>query len=335
MRILIIGGTNLSGPFLVRHLLRLGHQVTIYHRGNHPENVPPQVEQIIAPRESGCADDRFHLRRFAAEFRSRKPDVAIHMMAFTRADAQRFVEVFKGFAGRVVVASSADVYLVMGIINRTESAPIVPTPIDENGPLRTKPSLHGAEFEKQHVEEVVLSEPKLPATVLRFGAIYGPGSHRLGEWMRPMIDHRPVIVIGKGEATFRFSHSYAEDIGWATTLAATNERAAGRIYNVGESDVPAQRRRLEHVARIANWSGRIVEVPEEQWPPAEFLPYHGQDWLLDTSRIRRELGFHEVSNYDDSLRATIDWQRAHPNPKFDPSSYAADDRLVECFEAPP
>ena len=49
MRILILGGTRLSGPFLVRQLLALGHHVTIFHRNNNPYNVPAGVDQIVGP----------------------------------------------------------------------------------------------------------------------------------------------------------------------------------------------------------------------------------------------------------------------------------------------
>ena len=149
MRFLVIGGTQLSGPFLLRRLLRGGHAVTIFHRGNHLQNVPAGVEQILAPREPGPEADRYHLRAFAGQFRRLRPDVVIHMIAFTREDAEAFVSVFKGLAGRAVVPSSSDVYRVMGIINRTEAGPPVPVPIDEGGPLRERPSVHGALYEKQ------------------------------------------------------------------------------------------------------------------------------------------------------------------------------------------
>ena len=312
MKLLIIGGTQLTGPFLVRRLIEAGHHVTLFHRGNHPRNVPAGVDQILAPREPGPADDRFHLAAFAAEFRRFSPDVAIHMMAFTREDAEAFVSVFRGVAGRVVVPSSSDVYRVMGIINRTEPGPPVPVPIDEDGPLRERPSIHGARSEKQWVERVVLSDPSLPACVLRFPAVYGPGSFRRWEWVKRMIDDRPAIILGEGEATFRFSHGYAEDVGTATALAATDERSAGRVYNVGERDVPTERQRLEQFARVAGWGGRIVEIPDEQVPGGDGLPYHAQDWLLDTTRIRRELGFAEVSDYERGIRDTIEWQRSNP-----------------------
>jgi nucleoside-diphosphate-sugar epimerase len=330
VRVLIIGGTSLSGPFLVRALLRAGHDVTLFHRGNHPENVPGDAGQILAPAQPGPADDRFHLRAFAERVRAARPDVAVHMMAMVRADAEAFVDVFRGVAGRVVNPSSSDVYRAMGIINRTEPGPPIPVPIDENGPLRQRPSIHGARSEKRDVEQVVLSEPRLPATVLRFPAIYGPGTHRHQEWVRAMLDGRPAIVLGRGWATFRFTHGYAADVGHATALAVMNERAAGRIYNVGEADTPTERRRLEDFARVAGWTGRIVEVADEIAPGGDGLPYPGQDWLLDTRRIRAELGFAEVSDYEQGIRATIEWQRAHPHPAYDPRPlYAEEDRLLE------
>ncbi len=330
MRILIIGGTRLSGPFLVRNLLRLGHQVLLFHRGNNTQNIPTGVEQILAPPQPGTSPDRYQLRNFAEAFRSFKPDVAIHMIAFTRDDAEIFVETFRGVASRVVVPSSSDVYRVMGILNRTESGPPVPVPIDENGPLREKLSVHGAGNEKRWVEQVVLSEPKLPATVLRLPAIYGPGSYRRNDWIKRMLDDRPAIVLGSGEARFRFTHSFAEDIGLAIALAAIDERAAGRIYNVGEHDTPPERKRLEDFARVAGYRGRIVEVADELIPGGDGLPFPDQDWLLDTNRIRVELGFNEVSDYDAGIRATMDWQRMNPNPKLDPKQfdYTAEDAFL-------
>jgi nucleoside-diphosphate-sugar epimerase len=175
----------------------------------------------------------------------------------------------------------------------------------------------------------VTSEPTLPTTVLRLPAVYGPGTYRRQDWIRPMIDNRPAIILGSGEAGFRFSHGYAADVGRAIALAATRDEAAGRVYNVGARDVPTERQRLADFARVAGWNGRIVEVPDEMTPHGDGLPWPGQDWLLDTRRIRAELGFCEVSDYEDGIRATIAWQRAHPNPAYDPRpEYSVEDRLL-------
>jgi nucleoside-diphosphate-sugar epimerase len=266
LRFLIIGGTQLSGPFLVRRLMAAGHHVALYHRANHSHNVPGGVEQIIAPQESGPPSDKYHVRRFAEAFGRVRADVVIHMIAFTREDAEIFLSVFKGIVGRAVVPSSSDVYRAMGIINRTEPGPPIPVPIDENAPLREKLSIHGSDYEKRWVEQIVLSESSLPTCVLRYPAVYGPGSYRRQDWIKRMLDNRPAILLGKGEATFRFSHGYAQDVAEATALAAMNEQSAGRIYNVGEKIVSTERQRLEDFARVAGWNGKIVEMEDEIMP---------------------------------------------------------------------
>ena len=328
MRILIIGGTQLTGPFVVRQLMERGHAVTLYNRGNHA--IPDGVAHIRAPRDPGGDADRYHLLAHADIFARVRPDVVIHMIAFTRADAEAFVRVFKPIAGRAVVVSSSDIYLVMGRCNRTEPGPPVPVPLTEDAPQRQMPSIHGPERDKRFVEEVVTSEPKLPSTILRFPAVYGPGTYRRQDWIKRILDDRPFILLGAGEAQFRFSHGYAQDVATSITLAATDDRAAGRVYNVGELNVPPERERLERFARIAGWTGRIIEAPDELIPGGDGLPWPGQDWLLDTTRIRAELGYREVADENEAIRATIEWQHANPNPRLDVTQfdYAAEDAFV-------
>jgi nucleoside-diphosphate-sugar epimerase len=328
MRIHIILGTQHSRPVVVRQNHQRRHQVALYNRGKHP--TPAGAAHIPAPRETGPAEDRYHLAGHVETFRRVRPDVVVHMIAFTRDDAEAFVRVFSGLARRAVIVSSSDVYLPMGLLNRTESGPPVLGPMNEDAPQRRQPSLHGPVHEKQHVEQIVSAEPKLPATILRFPAVYGPGTYRHGDWIRRMLDDRPAILIGKGYAGFRWSHGYAEDVALSITLAATDDRAAGRIYNVGERDVPTERQRLERVAHVAGWTGRIVEVADEQLPGGDGHPFPAQDWWLDTSRIRAELGYREVADEDDAIRATIAWQRDHPDPTVNPSpiDYATEDAFL-------
>jgi uncharacterized protein YbjT (DUF2867 family) len=40
MRILIIGGTGFIGPYLIKELINLGHEVAVFNRGNNPLNLP-------------------------------------------------------------------------------------------------------------------------------------------------------------------------------------------------------------------------------------------------------------------------------------------------------
>src|SRR3954452_12275762 len=85
MRVLVIGGTRFIGPHVVRRLRELGADVTILHRTN-------------------CGDaTHIHADRSQA---AGAWDVIVDMFAMTEADARAIAHV----EGRVVVASSADVY---------------------------------------------------------------------------------------------------------------------------------------------------------------------------------------------------------------------------------
>ena len=48
MRLLVLGGTIFLGRHVVERALALGHEVTIFHRGNHGADLFPKVESAIA-----------------------------------------------------------------------------------------------------------------------------------------------------------------------------------------------------------------------------------------------------------------------------------------------
>jgi nucleoside-diphosphate-sugar epimerase len=280
-------------------------------------------------RVSGDRHDRAAL----LNLRNLKPDVVIDMIAFTRQDAEELVETFRGVARRLVVPSSEDVYRAYGRLHRTEPGPPDPTPLNEDGPLREKPSIHGPVREKLAVEQAVLSQADLPATILRLPAIYGPGDHRMYDIVRPMLDGRAGVVLAEDYATWRWTHGYVENVAHAIVLAVVNDRAAGRIYNVGEPEAPRQIDRHRHVASVLGWPGEILVLPRRKLPdlPGRFEHLDwSQDWTADTDRIRRELGYREIVPYEVGLNRLVEWQRAHPDEQRAPTAeeYAQDDRII-------
>src|SRR2546428_7559591 len=79
-----------------------------------------------------------------------------------------------------------------------------------------------------------MSEPQLPATVLRLPVIYGPEDHhfhRVFPYLKRMDDQRPAILLDAERAKWRDPRAYVEDAAWALAFAATNQRAEGDIYN--------------------------------------------------------------------------------------------------------
>jgi nucleoside-diphosphate-sugar epimerase len=242
------------------------------------------------------------------------------------------MRVFNGLADRVVVASSCDVYRAFGRLHRTEPGPPDPVPLTEDSPLREKLSLHGKEYEKRWVEDVVLGEVKLPATVLRLPAIHGPGDYRPFEYLKRMEDGRSFILLDQEAAGWQFSRGYAENVAHALVLAATNEAVTNRIYNVADTTPPRELDWIQFIGKAAGWKGRVIEVLPDDLPKhlkenADF----NQHLTVDTTRIRNELGYQEVVPPFEGMKRTVAWIRAHPPRQIDLTTfdYSAEDSALE------
>ena len=335
MRVLVIGGTQFIGPFVVRQLDRMGHEVTVFHRGQTEADLPQSVQHIHGARAQ--------MAEFVPEFRRLAPEVVLDMRALTAYDAQATVNAVRGIARRVVVISSMDVYHAYGVLTGFEEGAIEPMPLTEDSPVRTKLFLYregggsprvpdNANYDKLEVERVMLSNPDLPGTALRLPVVYGPGDgqHRLWPYLKRIDDGRPAIILSAVAARRRFARSYVDNVAAAIALTVTDERAAGRIYNVSEPESLTELEWVQLIAAQTGWDGRIVILDDDQ------LPAHlresgnpAQDLAADSSRIRQELDFREEIARDDAIRRTIDWERSSP-PGGGPSAadYAAEDAAL-------
>ncbi|MEM1041020.1 MAG: NAD-dependent epimerase/dehydratase family protein [Bacteroidota bacterium] len=179
------------------------------------------------------------------------------------------------------------------------------------------------------VEQAVLSAPDLLGTVLRLPAVYGPGDrqHRLRPYLRRMDDGRPAILLSEKQAGWQWTRGYVENVAAAIALAVTDERAAGRVYNIGEATTPTEREWVGQIGAVAGWTGRIVTVPAERLPEPLRPPFDVRYGLAtDTSRIREELGYAEPVGRREALKRTIAWERRHRDTL--PLDYASEDAVL-------
>jgi nucleoside-diphosphate-sugar epimerase len=279
--------------------------------------------------------DRHRLGEHAEAFRCFCPDVVVDLIAYTEADARSLGTTFRGVAQRLVVLSSGDVYRAYGIFAGLEQGPPEPTPLKEEAPLRqtlfigkaagAKPGDALCDYEKILVERVVLGEPALPATVLRLPMVYGPGDdqHRLAPYLRRMRDRRPAILLDEGMARWRCLRGYVEDVAAAVALAATSPTAAGRVFNVAEPTAFTEAEWVAKIGTAVGWNGRVVAVPKGRLPVGFNTD---QDLVVDSTRIRAELGYREVVKPDDALRETVHWEQNHLPEE--PVDYAREDALL-------
>jgi nucleoside-diphosphate-sugar epimerase len=333
VRILVIGGTGFIGPHLVRALSQMGHSLAVFHRGSTQADLP--AKSILGER------------RDLAAIRP-KADVVIDLILSSGAQAESLMDVFRGIAGRVVVASSIDVYRACGVLHGSEEGPLEPVPLTEDSPLRTKlqtyppaqvrmlQNLFGwidNEYDKIPVERAVLGDPELPGTVLRLPMIYGPGDRlcRLHPVLKRIDDGRRRILFEEGWAAWRSPRGYVENVAAALALAAVSERAAGRVYNVAETPAFSELDWAGKIAAVTGWDGEFITLPKERMPPHLVSAGNSaQHWEADSTLIRRELGYKELVPLDEAIHRTIDWARAHPPGEFIPHKfdYAAEDAAV-------
>jgi nucleoside-diphosphate-sugar epimerase len=330
MKVLAVGGTGFIGSWVVRLLTERGYDVAVLHRGATSTALAGKVRRIRGDRNE-FADVELEVSRF-------RPDVVLDVIPYTESAARGLVETFRHLAQRIVVISSADVYRNYDGFRGRATAPPDPVPLSEDAPLReTRYPYRGCglpfdwadDYDKILVEQIVLGEPTLPGTVLRLPAVYGPGDkqHRIRPYISRMTAGRPAVLLAKEQAGWRWTRGYVANVAAAIDLAVSDDRTAGRVYNVGEESARTEREWIEEIGMAVGWTGEIIEVPAEHLPEHLRRPFDFRyDLATDTTRIR-ELSYAELVHREEGLRQTIQWERSQLDEQAQPN-YAAEDEFL-------
>jgi nucleoside-diphosphate-sugar epimerase len=333
---LLIGGNGFIGPHVAGAFERRGHEIILFHR-----------TQSGAAGRRVIIGDRRRLKDHAAEVRNVQPDIVVDLILSSGAQARDLMHLFRGHTGRVAALSSCDVYRACGVLHGSEPLPLEPLPLTERSPLRSTLQTYPPdrirmlqqvfgwlddEYDKIPVEREILGDAALPGTVLRLPMVYGPGDrlHRFAPVLTRMDDRRPIILFEEKQAAWRSPRGFVANVGEAVAAAALPESAPRRVFNVGAAVCLTELEWARLIARSASWNGRFVVLPASHVPaslrPAGNLDQH---WVVDTRRIREELGYSDVVSNDDAIAATIEWERRNRATK-DPAAfdYAAEDRAI-------
>lgn len=148
----------------------------------------------------------------------------------------------------------------------------------------------------------------IPATAIRLTNTYGPGMRIkdarqtfLGIWIRLLIEGKPFEVWGGEQLR---DYTYVDDVVDALLMAAIEESAVGKIFNLGGDCVISLRDTAETMIK-ANGGGEfnIREFPAER-KRIDIGDYYSDDRL-----IRSVLGWKPQVSLQDGLSKTLKYYR--------------------------
>jgi nucleoside-diphosphate-sugar epimerase len=323
--VLVTGATGMVGPRVVEAFAAAGFQVRTFSRDPIEEGrLPAGVDERI-----GNVTDAAAVRQAISGV-----DVVVHLAALLhlpdppldlRGEYAR-VNV-EGTRAVVAAAQEAEVARVVFFSTIAVYGDTGRRVLDEDGPVHPR-TLYAAT--KAEAERIVLEGRRRDGAplgvVLRPGSVYG--ARVKGNYRRLVeaLARRRFVPVGDG--LNRRAMVYDRDVASATVLAAAHPAAAGRVYNVSDGEEHTLAAIIEAICsalgrhpprwhlplRPARAGVGLVEdaarLLQARAPVTRAtLDKYTEDKVVDSRRIRRELGF--VPRYDlrAGWRETIDAMR--------------------------
>ena len=197
---------------------------------------------------------------------------------------------------RIVFASTRQIYGKPKYLPVDEKHPR--HPVDVNG-------INKIAGEQYHIlyQEVYGIE----SSVLRLTNTYGPRMRIkdarqtfLGIWIRNLLEGKPLQVFGDGKQ--RRDYNYVEDVLDALLIAATEENAIGKVYNLGAPDPLS----LEDTAKIM--CQEIKGAHYQMIPfPEDRKAIDVGDFICDYSAFRDQFGWEPKVNFEEGIQRSIEY----------------------------
>jgi dTDP-glucose 4,6-dehydratase/UDP-glucose 4-epimerase len=142
---------------------------------------------------------------------------------------------------------------------------------------------------------------------LRLTNTYGPGMRVkdarqtfLGIWIRLLLEGKPIKIFGDGLQLRDFT--YVDDCIEALLLAGTSDKANGKVYNLGGSEVIGLKNLSKIMVNLGH-GGSFELAPF----PSERKAIDIGDYYSDFSLITKELGWVPKTDLKDGLKRTLNY----------------------------
>jgi len=317
-RIIVTGGLGFIGSNLVRRLLAEGAQVTVVDSlipeyggnqfnladlRNHEQLVlnvsdvrdPHSMEHLVRDQDLlfNLAGQTSHLDSMENPF----TDLEVNAKA-----QLSILEACRKYNPdlKIVYASTRQIYGRPQYLPVDEKHPL--HPVDVNGVNK----MAGEWF---HI--VYNDVYDIRASVLRLTNTYGPRMRIkdarqtfIGIWIRLLLEGKPIKVFGDGKQ--RRDYNYVDDVIEALLLAASDEQANGKIFNLGSPEILS----LEDTARIMTKLSPDSSFEKIPFPPEREAIDVG-DFVCDPNTFCETFGWTPRTSFAQGMEKTLAYYRKH------------------------
>jgi nucleoside-diphosphate-sugar epimerase len=236
-------------------------------------------------------------------------DLVVDVVPFEVAHAEQLLELD---VGSIIAISSASVYVddEGRTLDEAESVDEFP---DFGGSVpETQPTVAPGDAnystKKVAVELRLLENGRIPATIVRPCAIYGPGDRMAREWffVKRALDRRPYVVLTMRGASL-FHTTASANLGELVRLLAAKPMTG--VFNCGDPDPPTV---LDISRRIAaavghEWTELLLPRPEGRGAIGNTPWSAPKPFLVDMSAAKAELGYRPATTWNDAIDPQVDW----------------------------
>jgi 2-alkyl-3-oxoalkanoate reductase len=298
MRVFLAGATGVVGRRLVPALIAAGHEVTGLARS------PRRADDMRAAGAGAVTADALDREAVIAAVAAARPECVVHELTaippvpnpnrldqdFAATNLLRtegtdnLVAAARESGARRLVAQS-----FAGWPYAREGGPVKV----EDDPLDSHPPANARQTHEaiRHLEDAVTGAEGIDGIVLRYGALYGPGtSLGVGGMNTDLVRRRRFPIVAGGTGVWSFAH--IDDVTSATVAAL--ERAAPGIYNVCDDDPAPVNEWLPALAEAIG-ARRPRRIPG--WMARRALGEFGFAWMTTVRGASNQ-----------KLRGELDWR---------------------------
>lgn len=330
MKVLFIGGTGIISTASTRLAAERGIELTLLRRGQHTTDLPENVRTITADVRDETA--------VAEALGSQTFDAVADWTAFTPADVEREIRLFRGRTKQFIFISSASAY----------QKPVGHYLITESTPLANPYWQYSRD--KIACEERLMKayrEEGFPITFVRPSLTYGDTQIVLAvnSWQKSwtavdrMRRGKKVIVPGDGSSLFVITHN--SDFAQGLVGLLGHQQAIGHAFHITSDEVMTWDQFYRITAQAAGVEAQLVHIPSEfvgACLPDEVGSLTGDkaaSVVFDNSKIKRFVpGYCAKVPFAQGIQRTIDWFDADARRKeIDEGASASWEKLIDAYES--